>query len=200
MQIVYKVSPLIEKYDLRSNAVVIRVNKFDEDSAKSFCQQMSSAQSTGQPVIPVVIDSYGGQVYSLMTMIDAIKASRVPVATIVEGKAMSCGAALLSFGSEGMRFAGSHSTIMIHEVTGGSFGRADDIKVDAKQIEKLNDKIMSLISTNIGRSSGYIKDQIHERNHADWFLDPEEAKAINLVNHVRIPELSLSIDVKFKFE
>ena len=200
MQIVYKVSPLIEKYDLRSNAVVIRVNKFDEDSAKSFCQQMSSAQSTGQPIIPVVIDSYGGQVYSLMTMIDAIKTSRVPVATIVEGKAMSCGAVLLSFGNEGMRFAGSHSTIMIHEVTGGSLGRADDIKVDAKQIEKLNDKLMSLISTNIGRSSGYIKDQIHERNHADWFLDPEEAKAINLVNHVRIPELSLSIDVKFKFE
>jgi ATP-dependent Clp protease protease subunit len=135
-----------------------------------------------------------------MAMIDVIKSSRVPVATIVEGKAMSCGAVLLSFGAEGMRFAGPNSTIMIHEVTGGSFGRADDIKVDAKQIEKLNDKILSMISTNMGKSSGYVKEQIHENNHADWFLDPEEAKAINLVNHVRIPELSLSIDVKFKFE
>jgi len=200
MQIVYKVSPLIEKYDLRSSAVVVRVNKFDEDSTKSFCQQMSSAQSTGQPVIPVVIDSYGGHVYSLMTMIDVIKASRVPVATIVEGKAMSCGAVLLSFGADGMRFAGPNSTIMIHEVTGGSFGKAEDIKVDAKQIEKLNDKILSMISTNIGKSSGYVKDQIHEKNHADWFLDPEEAKSLNLINHVRLPELSLTVDVKYKFE
>jgi len=200
MNTIYKVSPLLTKYELRSYPVTIRVNKFDEDSAKAFCQKMSEAQSTGQSVIPVVIDSYGGEVYSLLTMVDAIKSSRVPVATIVQGKAMSCGAVLLSFGAEGMRFAGPNATIMIHEVTGGSFGRTDDIKVDAKQIEKLNDKILSMISTNIGRSSGYIKEVIHEKNHADWFLDADEAKVINLVNFVRVPELSLTVDVKYKFE
>jgi hypothetical protein len=41
---------------------------------------------------------------------------------------------------------------------------------------------------------------IHEKNHADWFLDAEEARIINLVNFVRVPELSLTVDVKYKFE
>ena len=73
----------IKEVELRHNPVIIRVNKFDEESAKDFASQMSLAHNTGQSVIPVVIDSYGGQVYALMSMISAIKASELPVATIV---------------------------------------------------------------------------------------------------------------------
>ena len=35
---------------------------------------MINAQNTGQSIIPIVIDSYGGEVYSLLKMIDMIKA------------------------------------------------------------------------------------------------------------------------------
>ena len=92
------VSPLIKEIELRKSPVIIRVNKFDEDAAKKFSDEIALAHNTGQKIIPVVIDSYGGQVYSLMSMISAIKNSEIPVATIVEGKAMSCGAILFSFG------------------------------------------------------------------------------------------------------
>ena len=50
---------------------------------------MCVAQNSGQKVVPIEIDSFGGQVYSLMSMIAAIKASRIPLATIVQGKAIS---------------------------------------------------------------------------------------------------------------
>ena len=92
-----EISPLLKEYELRKAPVIIRVNKFDEKSAKEFQHQMAQAHNTGQKVIPIVIDSYGGQVYSLMAMISAIKHSEIPIATIVEGKAMSCGAILFSF-------------------------------------------------------------------------------------------------------
>ena len=93
------ISPLIKTLELRKSPVIVRVNKFDEESAKDFALDLAQAHNTGQNVIPVVIDSYGGQVYSLMSMISAIKNAELPVATIVEGKAMSCGAILSSFGS-----------------------------------------------------------------------------------------------------
>ena len=35
----------------------------DKDSAKKFQNDIALAHNTGQKVIPVVIDSYGGQVY-----------------------------------------------------------------------------------------------------------------------------------------
>ena len=82
-------SPLIKELELHNNPVTIRVNKFTEDSAAEFQRKMAMAHNTGQEIIPVIIDSYGGQVYSLMTMISAIKNSELPVATIVEGKAMT---------------------------------------------------------------------------------------------------------------
>jgi ATP-dependent Clp protease protease subunit len=200
MNIITRVSPLIKECELRSGPVVIRVNEFDKDSAKEFAQQMSMAQSTGQSVIPIIIDSYGGQVYALMSMIDAIKASRVPVATIVEGKAMSCGAVLLTCGTEGMRYAAPHATIMIHEVSTGSFGKVEEIKTDAKEVDRLNDKILKIMAKNIGKDEGFFLDEIHHKKHADWFIEPEEAKEMNLVNHVRMPEMMLTVDVKYKFE
>ena len=117
-----KVSPLIKDVELRKPPIIIRVNKFDETAANKFHQQIAQAHNTGQSVIPVVIDSYGGQVYSLMSMVAAIETSEIPVATIVEGKAMSCGAVLLTCGEEGMRFADPNATIMIHDVSSGGWG------------------------------------------------------------------------------
>ena len=81
-----EISPEIKEVELRKNPVIIRVNKFDEDAAKTFSQEIAQAHNTGQKVIPVVIDSYGGQVYSLMSMISAVKHSELPIATIVEAR------------------------------------------------------------------------------------------------------------------
>jgi len=89
------VDPKVKEIELRKQPIIIRVNKFNEESAKKFAQEMAAAHNTGQKVIPVVIDSYGGQVYSLMSMISAIRHAEIPVATIVEGKAMSCGALIM---------------------------------------------------------------------------------------------------------
>ena len=66
------VSPLIKEVELRKPPVIVKVNKFNEESAKKFHQEMAAAHNSGQKVIPIVIDSYGGQVYSLMSMISAI--------------------------------------------------------------------------------------------------------------------------------
>ena len=114
-----KVDGRISEVKLMNNPIVVRVNKFNEDAAKKFTQDMASAHNSGQNIIPIVIDSYGGQVYSLMSMISDIKSSDLPVATIVEGKAMSCGAVLFTFGENGHRYMAPDATVMIHDVSSG---------------------------------------------------------------------------------
>ena len=121
------VDPKIKDFELRYNPVIIRVNKFDEPAADEFAKKMAVAHNTGQKIIPVVIDSYGGQVYSLMSMISAIRSSELPVATIVEGKAMSCGVVLFSCGAPGLRFITPEATLMIHDVSSGVFGKSQKI-------------------------------------------------------------------------
>ena len=193
-------SPLIKELELHKNPVIIRVNKFNEESAKDFATKIAMAHNTGQQVIPVVIDSYGGQVYSLMSMISAIKNSDLPVATIIEGKAMSCGAILFSFGEEGMRYMDPYATVMIHDVSSGAIGKVEEVKSNAEESNRLNEQVFKLMAQNIGKSDKYFLKRIHEKGHADWYLTPEECKKINLANQLRVPVLNIRVKVDMELE
>jgi len=194
------ISPLIKDVELRKPPIILRVNKFTEDSAKKFHQQMALAHNTGQKVIPIVIDSYGGQVYSLLSMISAIEYAEIPVATIVEGKAMSCGAVLLTYGEQGMRFADPNATVMIHDVSSGGYGKIEELKADVKEAERLDEKIFTMMARNCGKKDDYFKKKVFNKKHADWFMDAQEAKKHGLVNHLRVPKLNLRVDVDIDFE
>jgi len=195
-----RVSPLIKEVELRKNPVIIRVNKFDEDAAKKFDQEIAQAHNTGQSVIPVVIDSYGGQVYSLMSMISAIKNAELPIATIVEGKAMSCGAILFSFGAQGYRFVDSDATVMIHDVSSMDMGKVEELKAGAAEADRLNQIVYKMMAQNCGKKDDYFLKLVDKKKHADWFLDAEEAKKHGLANHIRIPKLNISVSVDIDFE
>tara|TARA_Y100000310_G_C20417279_1_gene684938 strand:- start:4 stop:606 length:603 start_codon:yes stop_codon:yes gene_type:complete len=193
-------SPLLKEPELRKAPVVVRVNEFNNKAAKEFGAQMSAAHNTGQSVIPVIIDSYGGQVYSLMAMISSIKHAELPVATIIEGKAMSCGAILFSFGDDGMRFMDPDATLMIHDVSTSVWGKVEEIKADAAEAERLNQIVYKMMARNCGKKDDYFLDLIHTRGHADWFLDAAEAKSHNLANQIRVPKFNITVNVNIDFE
>ena len=201
MNIIKNFSDLLKEPNLIDGLpVVIRINKFDESAAKAFSAAMSRAQNTGQPMVPVIIDSYGGQVYSLMSMISNINHSKIPVATIIEGKAMSCGAILFSCGTEGMRFMDPDSTLMIHDVSSMHRGKVEEIKASAEETSRLNKKVYQMMAKNCGQRENYFLDIIHEKGHADWFMDVDEARKHNLANFGHIPSLKINTEVSFKFE
>lgn len=195
-----KISPLIKEIELRKPPVIVRVNKFDEESSKKFVAEVAQAHNTGQKVIPIVIDSYGGQVYSLMSMIAAIKDAELPVATIVEGKAMSCGAVLFTFGEEGMRFMDSDATVMIHDVSSMDFGKVEELKAGAAEADRLNEKIYTMMARNCGKKDDYFLKIVDKKKHADWFIDAEEAKKHNICNQVRLPTIRIDVNVDIEFE
>lgn len=185
--------------DFLTLPVVVTVNKFDETSAKEFVSQMISAHNTGQEVIPVFIDSYGGQVYALMSMIDMIKKSELPVATIVEGKAMSCGAVLASSGTKGYRFVAPHATVMIHDVSSKSLGKAEEIKSSAHEVERLNKLIYKKMADSAGKDADYFWDLVHKKGRADWYLTPKEMIKYKLADKIGLPTLNVDVSVKYKF-
>lgn len=177
----------------------IYVNKFTEESALKFHKDIADAEETGQSIIPIYIDSYGGLVDSLVHMVDIIKSCKTPVATICIGKAMSCGAVLLSQGIEGHRYIAKSSRVMIHDVAGGAHGKVEEIKADAAEIDRLNKLIYTWMAENTGHEADYFMNIVHERGHADWFLTAEEAKKHQLVNHIRVPKFAINVGVDIKF-
>ena len=201
MNVIKYFSPLLKEPKLIDDLpIVIRVAKFDDAAAKAFTTAVTKAQNTGQPFLPVIIDSYGGQVYSLMSMISDINNSKIPVATIAQGKAMSCGAILFSFGAEGYRYMDPNATLMIHDVSSMKWGKVEEIKASAEETERLNKKVYQMMAKNCGHHRDYFLELIHEKSHADWFLDATEAKKHNLADHLRIPEMKIEAKVNFKFK
>ena len=200
MKIIYNRSRLLKECELLYNPMVIYVNEFTNKSAKEFSQKIAIAHNTGQPIIPIVIDSYGGEVYSLMNMISEIINSDLPIMTIAQGKAMSCGAVLLSFGDDGMRYADPNATIMIHDVASGAFGKVAELKSDVKEAERLNKKIFSMVDVNCDQPNGFFMKKLKEKDRADWYLTAKKAKKFNLVNHLRVPTFTVDVEVKMKIK
>lgn len=177
----------------------VRVNDFSEGALKDFEKDLDEAHATGQPIIPVVIDSYGGSVYGLLGMIAAVEGSRLPVATVITSKAMSAGALLFCFGSEGLRFMHPHGTVMIHDIGSFTGGKIEEIKADVSQLDRLNREVYKRASLAIGQKQDYLSKLIKAHNHTDWFLTAKEAKQHNIANHLKVPCFDIEVNLNVRF-
>jgi len=165
----------------------ILVNEFTEFGVKSFKADFDILKNSNLPMIPIIIDSFGGEIYSLLAMLDIIVSADRPIATIGLGKAMSCGSILLACGSPGFRFIGPHSTVMIHDAGSVSFGKIEDLKADVGEADRLNTKIFGILNERCGKKQGYFQAIVAHKKHANWYLTPEEALRHGVVDKIGIP-------------
>ena len=191
----YQVDGALNGVDLPIEPQVIWVSDFSEQASKEFSQALHQVQQ--QPIVPVVIDSFGGDVYSLLAMIAEIDSSDLIIATIVKGKAMSAGSFLAACGTPGYRFCDPEATYMIHEVSSMTWGKVSDLRADTNETDRLNRRLFSLLADRCGQDANYFIDQVHNQKHADWFLSAKQAKRHGLVDHVRLPKLRVSVKVNY---
>jgi ATP-dependent protease ClpP protease subunit len=78
-------------------------------------------------------------------------------------------------------------------------GKCEEIKAEAKEVERLNKLIFKIMADNCGKSEAYFSKLVHEHGHADWFLEADEVKKHNMVNHLRIPKIKIEFDVDMTF-
>jgi len=177
---------------------VIYINgDFTEEVSKAFYDEFDSALASNQEIIPIVINSYGGDPYTLLSMVDLINSVDVTIATIGIGKVMSAGAFLLSCGDEGYRFAGPSCSIMIHGVSDDHLeGKMSDLKVDVREGEKLEQRLFEMMSINCGQDKAYFSKLYTKNKNSDIYLTPKEAKKHNLINHIKIPKLVTTMSVE----
>ena len=183
--------------DLIKTPVVVLVQQFNEQGVKDFREDMERAHSTGQPIIPILIDSYGGSVYGCLDMISMLQKASLPVYTVVNGKAMSAGAILFGMGQK--RFMAQNSTLMLHDAATYTGGKIEEIKADAKECDRLNKLIFGLIAKNVGQKENYFYNMIHEKGHADWFITSKQAKKHKLCTDIGVPALKVKISVDYEF-
>lgn len=132
--------------------------------------------------ISLYINSPGGSVTAGLAIYDTIRHIRPDVQTICLGQCASMAAVLLAGGAKGKRFALPSSRVMIHQPWGGVTGQATDINIQAKEILRLKDMIISYFAKDTGRSEEEVKKDMER----DFFMSSEQAKQYGIVDTIMV--------------
>jgi len=130
--------------------------------------------------VQVYINSPGGVVTAGLAIIDTMNYVRCPVSTMCIGQAASMGAMLLAVGKKGQRYALPHARIMIHQPLGGARGQATDIEIQAREIKKIKDTFIDMLTDITGQK----KERIAADIERDFYLSADEAKEYGLIDEV----------------
>ena len=130
--------------------------------------------------INIYINSPGGSVQAGLAIYDTMQFLNAPVATMCMGMAASMGAFLLAAGTPGKRRSLPNARIMIHQPSGGSYGTAADIEIQAKEILNARERLNGILAEHTGQDL----DRIAEDVDRDRFMSPEEARDYGLIDLV----------------
>ena len=111
---------------------------------------------------------------------DIMKYIRCDVSTICMGICASMAAVLLSAGTQGKRSALSNSEIMIHQPMGGMQGQAKDMEIAALHIQKLKERLYSILSENTRQSNETLRRDCDR----DYYMDAKEALSYGLIDAI----------------
>lgn len=143
-------------YDLYSRLLKDRIimccGEVEQGSMNSIVSQLLflNNQDSEKPIF-LYIQSFGGSVIDGLAVIDTMNYISAPVYTICVGVAASMGAAILSAGEPGHRYALKTSSILVHPMSGGTSGRTRDSVISVNYEKRLQNMLLSEIAKNCGR-------------------------------------------------
>ena len=105
-----------------------------------------------------------------------------PIYTIGLGKIMSAGVLLLAAGAKGHRKMGQHATLMIHPVTGGSYGNIFDQENELNETKRLQELMIDSYVDETTMTKTKILDMMSERR--ELFYTAEDAKKLGIIDTV----------------
>ncbi|GME22106.1 Peptidase S14 ClpP [Neofusicoccum parvum] len=151
-------------------------------SASVVAQLLFLEADNPEKPINLYINSPGGSVTAGLAIYDTMTYIRSPVTTICVGQAASMGSLLLCGGAPGHRFCLPHSSIMIHQPSGGYFGQASDIAIHAKEILRIRTQLNKIYQKHLTKP--HTLDQIEKLMERDYFMAAEEAKELGLIDKI----------------
>jgi len=130
--------------------------------------------------ISLYINSPGGVITSGMAIYDTMKFIKNDIVTICLGQAASMAAVLLTAGTKGKRYALPNSKVLLHQPLGGYQGQATDILIHAREIEKVKESLIDILSFHTGQERRKISGDIER----DFIMNANESLEYGIVDHV----------------
>jgi ATP-dependent Clp protease protease subunit len=102
------------------------------------------------------------------------------VSTICMGMAASAAAVILASGTKGKRYALPHSTILIHQPSGGAEGQSVDIEIQAREIIRMRRMLDEILATHTGQDV----EKIARDTDRDFIMTASQAKEYGIIDEI----------------
>ncbi len=166
---------------LLDERIIMLTTDFNEDMASLIVSQLLYLQSEDSTKdITMYINSPGGSVTAMWSIIDTMNLVSCDVSTVCIGMAASAGSVVLAAGTLGKRFILPHAEVMIHQPSFGARGMVSDVEITYKQGLKTKEIMHRFMADKTGQK---IERIVKDMDRDTWF-DAAESLAYGLVDKV----------------
>ncbi|KAL3150216.1 hypothetical protein ABBQ32_000075 [Trebouxia sp. C0010 RCD-2024] len=130
--------------------------------------------------IQLYINSQGGSPYATIAILDVMDAIKCDISTVAFGMCASTATLLLAAGTKGKRYAMPSTRIMMHQPAGGAMGSADEVNIQASELNRT----MKVINRFLSRFTGMTTDEIEVETDRDNFLSPQTAIEKGVIDRI----------------
>src|SRR5580704_13814979 len=166
---------------LLENRTLFLVGEINHVSASRLIMQMLYLQSVKRDQdINLYINSPGGVVDDTLAIYDTMKFLTCDIATYCIGRAESGGAIVFAAGKKGKRFILPNAKVMVHQPFGGVYGQTADIEIQAEEILKTKNTLISILAKCTGQNI----ERVREDSERDRFFDAQQAVKYGICDEV----------------
>lgn len=143
----------------------------------------SLAAKGGNKPITIVLNTFGGSVYDMLALYDAIKyvqSLKIPVNTIGIGKIMSAGVLLLAAGTE--RRIGKNASVMYHLTVDSVDGNVFELEVEIAETKRIERLCNELLAANTRMDIKDIDNLLS--NKIDVYMGSERAIELGIADKI----------------
>lgn len=174
----------------------------DDYSAQFIIQQLLMLDRDSNDEITMFINSGGGYVSSMFSIIDTMNIVKSPIRTVVMGIAASAAAAIAACGDT--RLITQNSQYMLHEVSSLTYGSMSSMEEDMAQSLAQQNKMINILSAKTKQSPDTIKNTITKTDKffsatdavnfglADKVIQDQEAQVLKLSEPINVEGYEIS--------
>lgn len=168
---------LRDSIDLHHRTLFLH-GKVNERSFSKFSKQLRLFEGMGESPVTLMIDSEGGDVYSMFSFIDRIRQSSVEIITI--GTGLIASAALPIFAAGTRRYAGLNASFMHHAI---SCNMGDDkVPIQDNELKHMKDLQKRFAKFLASKSNKPYTFWLGSGKHTDFYFDAEKAVELGLAD------------------
>jgi len=179
-----KKSHLEEKLEaeLLEHKIILLHGELNERLCSLVCKQLMYLDLKGAKEINIVLNSVGGEVYHGLLIYNTLEdLKRKGIKVNIEARGVCASMAMIILQGATVRKCSRYTRILLHEVSGWSYGKASKISEESKELAKVNKMLLEIICKRSKLSMRSLEKKIKKK---DWWLSAEEAFSLGLVDQV----------------